>query len=228
MRPFVYRVVAGLLCMFILGTSSLYAYAQQPVMPTPQQRDELYRLSRYDVMNIAILGQPNALGYSSIMVGPDGFVNLPYAGSIKLSGLTIDEATDVLTEKLGEYIKIPGMTLMVTNYGPRKVYVVGEVRNPGIYDLSWDRLNVIAAIASAGGIALKGRTKNLQLVRVVDGEVVTKSFDYKALTRKGDVSQNLLLADGDMIYVPRSGKVDFNTDVMPFVNMYFLYRAATK
>lgn len=226
MRRYFCRVLAVSLCLMIFGSSSLFARSEGAVLPVHQE-DSLYRLNRYDVLNIVILGMPDALGFNNIMVGPDGFVNLPYAGSLRLSGLTIAEASSVLSEKLGEYIKIPGMTLMVTNYGPRKVYVVGEVNKPGIYDLSWDRMNVISALSSAGGIALKGRTKEIRIVRMLDGQVESQTINYKNLTRKGDLSQNIPLRDGDMVYVPHSGKIDFNTDIMPFVNMYFLYRAAT-
>ena len=222
------RSVAALLCIMIFSTGSLFAEPEGPVLPVqPQQDHSVYRLNRYDVLNIVILGMPDILGFSDIMIGPDGFVNLPYAGSVKLSDLTVPEATRLLTERLGEYIKIPSMTIMVKTYGPRKVYVVGEVNKPGIYDLSWDRLDIISALSSAGGIALKGRTKEIHVVRLVDGQAVSHKVNYKQLVRKGDLSQNIPLQDGDLIYVPNSGKIDFNTDIMPFVNVYLLYKAAT-
>lgn len=227
MRRCLCRVLSVLLCIMIFGSGSLFAEPEAPVLPAQQQDNSVYRLNRYDVLNIVILGMPDILGFTDIMVGPDGFVNLPYAGSVKLGGLTVSEATALLTEKLGEYIKIPGMTIMVKSYGPRKVYVVGEVNKPGIYDLSWDRMNIISAISSAGGIALKGRTKEIRVVRLVDGEVVSQKVNYRNLTRKGDLSQNISLQDGDLVYVPHSGKIDFNTDIMPFVNAYLLYKAAT-
>ncbi|MDU4961142.1 MAG: polysaccharide biosynthesis/export family protein [Sporomusaceae bacterium] len=223
------RILAVLLCLMIFSSSSLFAQPEESVLPALQE-DSLYRLNRYDVLNIVILGfstQENDLGLNDVMIGPDGFVNLPYAGSVRLSGLTVDEATVLLRQRLGEYIKIPGMTVMVKTYGPRKVYVVGEVKNPGIYDLSWDRMSVISAISSAGGISLKGRTKEIHVVRMVDGKAVSQKVNYKNLTRKGDLSQNMALQDGDLVYVPHSGKIDFNTDIMPFVNVFLLYKAAT-
>lgn len=228
MRRCLCRSLAALLCIMIFSTGSLFAGPEGPVLPDqPQQDHSVYRLNRYDVLNIVILGMPDILGFSDIMIGPDGFVNLPYAGSVKLSDLTIPEATSLLTERLGEYIKIPSMTIMVKTYGPRKVYVVGEVNKPGIYDLSWERMDIISALSSAGGIALKGRTKEIHVVRLVDGKAVSYKVNYKQLVRKGDLSQNIPLQDGDLIYVPNSGKIDFNTDIMPFVNVYLLYKAAT-
>ena len=67
--------------------------------------DEHYRLYKYDTISIRIIGYKDAQGLDSIMIGTDGYVNLPYAGSVKLSGLTIEEAKQVLTAKFGKIYK---------------------------------------------------------------------------------------------------------------------------
>lgn len=189
---------------------------------TPAKEQQLnvlteYRLSKYDVINVAILGFDEA-NFKNIMVGPDGYVNLPYAGTVKLGGLTIPEATELLKGKLGDYIKIPGMAVMVTQYGPRKVYVLGEVRTPGVHTLGWDNMNIIAALSDAGGIALKGRPKHVAVVRQVDGKVQMQEVNFDRLVEKADLTQNIELLDGDLVYVPRSNKIDLNTDIMPIVS----------
>jgi polysaccharide export outer membrane protein len=213
----------------ILSTNLLFASPIIPA-PAPEQAVSSYQLSKYDVLNIVILGMSSTdsnLGFSDVMIGPDGFVNLPYAGSIKLSGLTIPEATQLLADKLGQYIKIPGMAIMIKTYGPRKVYVMGEVNKPGIYDLSWDRMNIISAISSANGIGLRGHPKHVQVVRMVNNQIESKEINFKKLLQKGDLTQNIPLHDGDLVYVPHSGRIDFNTDILPFANLYLLYKAAT-
>lgn len=78
-----------------------------------------YRLYKYDTISVKIIGFRDAQGLDNIMIGTDGYVNLPYAGSVKLAGLTIEEAKQVLTAKFGRYIKIPDMSVMVNSYGPR-------------------------------------------------------------------------------------------------------------
>lgn len=77
-----------------------------------------------------IIGFRDAQGLDNIMIGTDGYVNLPYAGSVKLAGLTLEEARAVLMQKFSKYLKIPDMSVMVTSYGPRKVQVLGEVNKP--------------------------------------------------------------------------------------------------
>lgn len=185
-----------------------------------------YRLTKYDVINIVIIGVADNY-FNDIMIGPDGYVNLPYAGNVELAGLTIPEATQLLTEKLGEYIRIPSMSLMVKQYGPRKVYVMGEVGKPGVYELSPDYMNVFAALSSAGGITKRGRPKHVGVVRMVDGQVKLKEINFDQFIEKQDASQNPVLQDGDMVYVPKSDKIILSEDIMPIIGGIAVFKSIT-
>ena len=189
--------------------------------------DEHYRLYKYDTISIRIIGYKDAQGLDSIMIGTDGYVNLPYAGSVKLSGLTIEEAKQVLTAKFGKYIKIPDMSIIVTNYGPRKVQVLGEVNTPGTVELPSDDMNVLSAISKAGWVTTYGRIKKVQVIRIDDGVMYVKEANIKDYIEKHDISQNLALEDGDILYIPKSNKIDFHKDVLPLINVYSTYRALT-
>lgn len=189
---------------------------------------EEYRLSKYDVINVVVIGMPeNSNGFSDIMVGPDGYANLPYAGTVKLAGLTIPETTELLRGKLGEYIKIPSMAVMIKQYGPRQVYVMGEVEKQGIYTLGSEYLNVFAALSSAGGITKRGRPKHIAVVRMVDGKMQMQEVNFDRFIEKQDSTQNVKLQDGDMVYVPRSNKIIISEDIMPILTMYGAYRSLT-
>ena len=189
--------------------------------------DEHYRLYKYDTISIRIIGYKDAQGLDSIMIGTDGYVNLPYAGSVKLAGLTIEEAKQVLTAKFGRYIKIPDMSIIVTNYGPRKVQVLGEVNAPGTVELASDDMNVLAAISKAEWVTTYGRIKKVQVIRIDDGVMYVKEANIKDYIEKHDISQNFALEDGDILYIPKSNKIDFHQDVLPLINVYSTYRALT-
>lgn len=225
------RTLTAFLLASAIGLSTISCFANQV-----NENATEYRLSKYDVLNVVIVGYSDVDPFSNsvqtvgsteikrssnnfddIMIGPDGYVNLPYAGAIKLSGMTVVEATEVLTHKLGEYIKIPSMSVMVKQYGPRKVYVMGEVAKPGMYSLSSDYMNVFAALSSAGSVTKRGRTTKIAVVRVEDGKVNVQNVDITKFIKKHDISQNITLKDGDMIYVPRSNKIDLQEDIMPLV-----------
>lgn len=139
-----------------------------------------------------------------------------------MEGLTLDEAKAVLMDSLTQYLRIPDLSLVITSYGPRKVYVMGEVNKPGIQDMAIDNMNAYAALASAGGWARKGRSTRIQIMRVIDGTMY-----YRTLNMKAYITQNVEIEDGDILYVPRSNGIKFDTDVLPYVNAWALYKNLT-
>ena len=186
-----------------------------------------YRLFRGDTLSILAVGFPDGIGINSITVGLDGYVQLPYVGSVKMEGLTLDEAKAVLMDSLTQYLRIPDLSLVITSYGPRKVYVMGEVVKPGIQDMAIDNMNAYAALATAGGWARKGRSTRIQIMRVVDGTMYYRTLNMKAYTVKHDLTQNVEIEDGDILYVPRSNGIKLDTDVLPYVNAWALYKSLT-
>lgn len=186
-----------------------------------------YRLFRGDTLSILAVGFPDGIGINSITVGLDGYVQLPYVGSVKMEGLTLDEAKAVLMDSLTQYLRIPDLSLVITNYGPRKVYVMGEVKKPGVQNMAIDNMNAYAALATAGGWARKGRSTRIQIMRVIDGTMYYRTLNMKAYTVKHDLTQNVEIEDGDIIYVPRSNGIKLDTDVLPYVNAWALYKNLT-
>lgn len=186
-----------------------------------------YRLFRGDTLSILAVGFPDGIGIDKITVGLDGYVQLPYVGSVKMEGLTLDEAKAVLMDSLTQYLRIPDLSLVITSYGPRKVYVMGEVNKPGVQEMAIDNMNAYAALATAGGWARKGRSTRIQIMRVVDGTMYYRTLNMKAYTVRHDLTQNVEIEDGDILYVPRSNGIKFDTDVLPYVNAWALYKNLT-
>ena len=187
-----------------------------------------YRLFKGDTINILAIGFPDGIGVDTITIGIDGYVQLPYVGSIKMEGMTLDEAKSVLMESLGEYLRIPDMSLLVTKYGSRKVYVMGDVAQPGIQEMNIDSMNAYAALASAGGWTDRGRSTRIQVIRVRDDMMYYRTLNMKDYTKKHDLTQNVVLEDGDIVYVPASNGIKFTEDVLPYVNVWALYKSLTK
>ncbi len=189
--------------------------------------DEHYRLYKYDVISVKIIGFKDAEGLDNIMIGTDGYANLPYAGSVKLSGLTLDEAKAVLMQKFSKYLKIPDLSIMINSYGPRKVQVLGEVNTPGTVELDSDDMNVTNAISKAGWVTTYGRIKKVQVLRIIDGTMYVKEANIKNYIEKHDITQNYALEDGDIIFIPKSNKIDYKQDILPLLGMYTTYKAIT-
>lgn len=205
----------------------------QMATTTGARHGETYRLSKYDEISVQIVGFNSTLGtgtlngaaLDSVMIGPDGYAQLPYAGSLRLAGLTLDEARDLISERMHRYLRFPELSVGVKKYGKRNVYVMGEVRDPGIKEMSADTLNTYAAITSAGGFTNRGRSTQVQVIRVVGDTMYYKQVNLKSYIKKHDLTQNLALQDGDIVYVPTSNGIKFQEDVLPYLNVFTMYKA---
>lgn len=186
-----------------------------------------YRLFKGDTINILAIGFPDGIGVNNIGIGIDGYVQLPYVGSVKMEGMTLDEAKAVLMKSLGEYLRIPDMSLLITSYGPRKVYVMGNVASPGIHAIDIDSMNAYAALAAAGGWTNRARSTRIQVIRVQDDMMYYRTLNMKDYTKKHDLTQNVVLEDGDIVYVPASNGINIAEDVLPYVNAWALYKSLT-
>ena len=188
-----------------------------------------YRLFKGDTINILAIGFPDGIGVNNIGIGIgiDGYVQLPYVGSVKMEGMTLDEAKAVLMKSLGEYLRIPDMSLLITGYGPRKVYVMGNVASPGIHAMDIDNMNAYAALAAAGGWTNRARSTRIQVIRVQDDMMYYRTLNMKDYTKKHDLTQNVVLEDGDIVYVPASNGINIAEDVLPYVSAWALYKSLT-
>lgn len=188
---------------------------------------EEYHLAKYDVINLIGVEKFSEIT-DAIQVGVDGMARVPYAGKVKLVGLTLDEARDLLYTRLSRYFKLHEFDVYLKSYGPRKVYVMGNVNSPGLKNMDVDNMNVYAALSTAGGVDSRGRSKHIQLLRQVDNMLYFKEVNIDAFVKEHDLSQNLEIEDGDIIYVPDSGKIIFSQDIAPYINVYSVYRSLTR
>ena len=109
----------------------------------------------------------------------------------------------------------------LSNDGNR-VYVFGEVKEPGAYTFAGSEMRLLDAISEAGGTTAFARSSATRVVRgdISQPEILTA--DFSRLIEKGDRSQNVVLASGDLIYVPRSGLGDvrlFGERIRPLLEM---------
>ena len=103
-----------------------------------------------------------------------------------------------VTEKLSRYIQNPQLEVRIAAYRSKKINVTGQVNQPGTFPITDVPMTLVEALNMAGGFT---DTAAPQQVRVVRGEQ-RMTFDVQGLLERGDLSQNILLQDGDAVYVP--------------------------
>ena len=171
-----------------------------------------YIMTPGDQLQIYVLGHPDisstrANTDSAYTVRPDGKLNFPLVGEIDVNGLIVYEFTQLLTKELSEYIINPNITVNVAKLGTTRVFVMGEVSKQGMYELTKSH-RVMDALGAAGGFTQKAAKKDIYLVRngVREEERVQK-LNVLNYMKKGDMSQNLVLQEGDCLFLTSNHKL---------------------
>jgi polysaccharide export outer membrane protein len=152
-----------------------------------------YRLVPGDKLRIEVYKDPQLS--QSVQVRPDGKITLPLANDVIAAGQTPAQLRDAIAASLKPYITNPTVTVMVVETVPPVIYVMGEVNQPGPQQLT-GRLDIMQALAAAGGFKDFANTKNIKIRR---GTEMLK-FNYKdAVDGRGTP---VLLKPGDTIIVP--------------------------
>lgn len=149
----------------------------------------------------SVTSQPSVQQY---LVGNDGTIDFPILGKLRVAGLTKDEAEDFIKEKLEPYLKEePIINVRMTNY---KISVLGEVKNPGVFVVTNEKVTIFEALAMAGDLTIYGERNNVKLIReTADGVISIMEINLN----ESDLilSPNYYLLQNDVLYVtPNSNR----------------------
>lgn len=137
----------------------------------------------------------------TVQIDTSGKITYPLVGDIQAGGLSIFQLRDKIRDGLSKYIIDPQVSVGVTAVQSQKVIVLGEVKNPGLFPID-SPLTTLDAISKAGGFTLDAKQKNVLLIRggLEKPELITLNID--SIFTEHDISQNVYLQNGDIIYVP--------------------------
>ncbi len=168
----------------------------------PQQQAQ--RLASYviqpgDVLFVSVWREESL--EREVLVGPDGGFNFPLAGEVNARGLTTTQLENEIVNKLKKFIPEPVVTVNLARNLGNRIYVVGKVNNPGEYIVS-RRIDIIQAIALAGGMTPFADKDRIKVLRRKNGLQQTFAFDYSQIEKGLRLSQNITLMPGDTVFVP--------------------------
>jgi len=181
--------------------TSLVDEVNQNEIPDYILESSLYTLGVEDVIEITVLRHPEVSG--EYIINAEGKIQYDFIGDIKVEGLKKDEVKDILVQRLSEYIITPNVTVQITGYNSKVVYVIGEVGAPGKIIMRGDTITVREALIQAGLPLLTAKGTQTKLITPSDtGKIETKGVNIDKLLYKGDLRENLVMKPGDTLYVP--------------------------
>ena len=143
-----------------------------------------------DASGLASVGN----GYN---VSPDGLIQFPLLGTFKIAGLTENLARQEMTRRLSKFLKDPQITLRVQAYRAGRVYVDGEVRNPGLQAINDIPMTLPEAISRAGGLTAIADRATVAVTR----KGATTLVNMSQLAMLGVNPSRIMLAAGDLVRV---------------------------
>jgi polysaccharide export outer membrane protein len=157
-----------------------------------------YTVGAGDVLDISVWKEEELA--KEVLVRPDGGITFPLVGDIQAGGKTVAQINAEIVKGLSGYLSEPAVSVAV-KFANQKFYVVGKVNKPGEFP-SPARIDVMQALAMAGGLTPFADDDDIRIIRREGGRLVSYPFDYDAVADGDGLDQNILLRGGDVVVVP--------------------------
>lgn len=132
-----------------------------------------------------------------VQVRPDGMITLPLVGEVKASEQTPEQLTNSVSEALSKFINKPQVMVSVQAVLSKKYYMTGEVNRTGPFPLVVPT-TIVEALSNAGGFRDFANKKKIVIIRGTQ----RLKFNYNNYLKGKDLDQNIMIEDGDQVYVP--------------------------
>ena len=218
------NVLIGIVICIALVISSCAAarHVDADAIPPAPENTGLYqhRIMPGDTIHVTIweIDQPKEF---DVKVKKNGTIDLMFITGLTVAGLTEGELNGYLAKEVSVYYVNPRLTASLS----AKVYVLGEVNNPGVYELDKGQ-SLVSVLTAAGGPTRAAKLRNTLVIRGDYNNTPTVIVaNTSRILRKGDLSENVMLESGDIIYVPSTVISDVNyfiTQIKPVLDVFVL------
>lgn len=170
----------------------------------PKGYESNYYITSGDVISIAV--SPAEEFSREVSVSPDGTIELPLIGNIKVTSMTPSNLEKILTERFARYVSNPKITVSIKKFSSYRVAVIGQVLRTGYFDYS-EGMKLLDLIAEAGGPGDYADSRNIKVYRKTktkDGALKEEIFNISMDSFfQGSLEKNIELMPGDIVYVPK-------------------------
>ncbi|MEM9541832.1 MAG: SLBB domain-containing protein [Cyanobacteria bacterium P01_E01_bin.42] len=182
-------------------------FAPPSLSPPP---DRPYTLGAGDRVQMTIFNVEEYNGEYPVLI--DGTLNLPAIGTVLVQYLTLEEASKKISQRYRSLLVRPLVTLGLISPRPVRLAIAGEVNRPGSYTVNPTEgtgfPSVTEAIDLAEGITLSANVRQVEIRRTYQGIEEFYTIDLWGLIQQGELSQDVVLRDGDRLFVPTATAID--------------------
>ena len=158
-----------------------------------------YAVKPGDVLKISVWKEPDLTG--QVVVRPDGGFSFPLVGEVDARGKSVAQLQQIVSSKLKGFISDPVVTVAVDEINGNKVYVIGQVKNPGEFAVT-RAVDVMQALSMAGGTTPFAALDEIRILRRSPGGQAALRFNYSDVAKGRNLQQNIELEAGDVVVVP--------------------------
>jgi len=158
-----------------------------------------YILGAGDVLEIS-LWQSSELT-KTVVILPDDTISFPLIGKVTAGGKTVEGLKKELKQKISRFVPDPNLSVSVQQVNSMFIYVIGRVNNPGRFLMNGN-IDVLQALATAGGLNPFARKNSIRILRKQGSETTAYEFEYGDVAKGRNLEQNIMLQRGDVIIVP--------------------------
>jgi len=170
----------------------------------PPPTEQTYKLVPYDLITIRFTYHPEQDPKTPVVIRPDGNITLDGIGAVRAAGLTPEELGKELGMKSSRRLRNPEVLVTLTQFAPRRIYVGGQVKAPGVIQFQGD-MTPLQAILDRGGFTSEAQLDSVILIRNTGGpEPIIGRINVIQGLEDGR-PEKITLVTNDILYVPMSG-----------------------
>lgn len=196
-RVMAWGVVLGLLllagCAALIGSDAPRGEQRTARWTAP------FTLGEGDVISVFVWKHPGLS--KQVPVRPDGKISYPLIGEIEAAGLTVKQIEETIIRELKRNIRDPQVTVTLQKAHSFRIYVLGEVVRPGVFELKGP-VTVVQAIAMAGGFTPFASRGKIIIFNPSVNRGQHRLFNYRSFINRKEIDQNIVLRPGDTVLVP--------------------------
>lgn len=161
---------------------------------------QAYLIQPGDLLEVSVWKEEDL--QREVLVRPDGQISFPLVGDIDARGKTVSELRAEITARLQKYIPNLVVTVTVARILGKRIYVIGQVNNPGEFVVN-PGVDVMQALSMAGGTTPFAKLGDIIILRRnSDGNQSAIRFRYNQVESGRSLDQNIMLNNGDVVVVP--------------------------